>query len=74
MTDNLAHTRPRAETNLDHHSLEFQQDPHGALRTIRESGCPVAHSDRHGGFWTLTDYASVYAASRDNGLFNSIPR
>ncbi|MEB3065123.1 cytochrome P450 [[Mycobacterium] zoologicum] len=73
MTDTRSEPRPRAEVDLDHHSAEFRQDPHGAFRRMRESGCPVAHSSHHDGFWALTDYASVFEAARDDALFNSYP-
>ncbi len=40
---------------------------------MRESGCPVAHSEHYEGFWALVDYASVFEAARDDDLFNSYP-
>jgi cytochrome P450 len=40
---------------------------------MRESGCPVAHSNHYEGFWALADYASVFEAARDDDLFNSFP-
>ena len=73
MTDTQAEAQRRAEVDLDHHSPEFREDPYGKFREMRESGCPVAHSDHHAGFWALTDYTSVFEASRDDELFNSYP-
>lgn len=73
MTETRAEARQRAEVDLDHHSPEFREDPYGTFRKMRESGCPVAHSDHHGGFWALADYASVFEAARDDELFNSYP-
>lgn len=58
---------------LDHHSAEFREDVHGAFRRMRESGCPVAYSHAHDGFWALIDYAPVFDASRDDELFSSCP-
>lgn len=66
-------SRPRAEVDLDHHSHEFREDPFGRFKRMRESGCPVAHSDHYGGFWAFVDYTSVFDAARDDGLFNSFP-
>src|SRR3981189_2321955 len=66
-------SRPRAEVDLDHRSPEFREDPYGRFKQMRESGCPVAHSDHYDGFWTLVDYASVFEAARDDDLFNSYP-
>lgn len=73
MTDTQAESRPRAEVDLDHHSPEFREDPYRRFRDMRESGCPVAHSERYDGFWALVDYASVFEAARDDDLFNSYP-
>jgi cytochrome P450 len=73
MTDTRTETQRRAEVDLDHHSAEFREDPHGTFRRMRESGCPVAYSPHYGGFWALTDYASVFEAARDDALFNSYP-
>lgn len=73
MTETQTTPRPRAEVDLDHHSAQFREDPYGRFRQMRESGCPVAHSDHYEGFWALTDYASVFEAARDDALFNSYP-
>lgn len=58
--------------NFDHHSPEFRESAHESLAAMR-SRCPVAHSEQHGGFWTLLDYPAVFEASRDDDLFNSFP-
>src|ERR1700712_631409 len=73
MTDTQAEARRRAEVDLDHHSPEFREDPYGRFREMRESGCPVAHSNHYEGFWALADYASVFEAPRDDDFFNSFP-
>jgi len=73
MSDTRTEQCPRAEVDLDHHSPEFREDPYGRFRELRESGCPVAHSDHYDGFWALTDYSSVFDAARDDELFNSYP-
>jgi cytochrome P450 len=63
----------RPNVDLDHHSPEFREDPYGTFRRLRESGCPVAHTDAHGGFWAMVDYAPVFDATRDDDLFSSCP-
>src|SRR3982074_3450661 len=73
MTDTQAEAQRRAEVDLDHHSAEFRENPYGRFREMRESGCPVAHSDHYDGFWALVDYASVFEAARADDLFNSYP-
>lgn len=56
--------------HFDHHSAEHAADHVGAYRELREE-CPVAWTDAHGGFWVLSDYPSVFEASRDDDLFSS---
>jgi len=73
MTEARTEAQARAKVDLDHHSPEFREDPYGKFREMRESGCPVAHSDHYEGFWALVDYASVFEAARDDDLFNSFP-
>jgi cytochrome P450 len=65
-------TPPRPRVDFDHHSPEIAPDPYPAYAQLRER-CPVAWSEQHGGFWVLTDYASVYAASQDDDTFRSAP-
>jgi cytochrome P450 len=53
-------------------------DPHARYAELRQS-CPVAHSDRWDGFWTVTTYADVVAVSADaatyiNSVQNVVPR
>ena len=40
---------------------EFVRDPYPTMSEIRESACPVAHSDRWGGSWLPTRYDDVVA-------------
>jgi len=68
--DRLPGANGRAEFDLDHHSPEFRDRPYETLAELR-GRCPVAYSARLGGFWVLSDYASVYAAARDSELFSS---
>jgi cytochrome P450 len=73
MTNAQTEAQRRADVDLDHHSPEFRENPYGKFREMRESGCPVGHSDHYEGFWALVDYASVFEAARDDDLFNSFP-
>jgi cytochrome P450 len=63
---------PRVEVDFDHHSPDIAPDPYPAYAQLRDR-CPVAWSERHGGFWVLSDYAGVYAASQDDETFRSAP-
>jgi len=56
--------------SFDHHSQEFARDPARHWQALRET-CPVAHSDRYGGFYILTRYDDVVAADRDAERFSS---
>lgn len=58
--------------DFDHHSSAHAADPYPTYAKYR-SQCPVAWSDHHEGFWVLFDYASVYAAARDDDTFRSGP-
>jgi cytochrome P450 len=63
--------------SIDLYDPAFTQDPHARFKQLRER-CPVAYSDAHGGFWTLTRYDDVVAAANDTASFSSksvtIPR
>ena len=50
---------------------EFVRDPYPTMSTIRESACPVAHSDRWGGSWLPTRYDDVVAIAQEHELFTS---
>jgi len=59
-----------ARIDFDHHSPEFARDPLGTCAKLR-SACPVAHTDRHGGYWVVSRYDDVAAVSRDDDTFSS---
>ena len=50
----------------------FEDDPHRLYGEMREH-CPVAWSERYGGFWVVSSYAEVHAALRDTETFSSYP-
>ncbi|HYH52133.1 MAG TPA: cytochrome P450 [Acidimicrobiia bacterium] len=58
--------------DFDHHSPGHAADPYPTYAKYR-SQCPVAWSEHHGGYWVLFDYATVYAAARDDDTFRSGP-
>jgi cytochrome P450 len=61
---------PDQWSDFDHHAEDFSEasiwPTYQAMRK-----CPVAHSQRHGGYWILTRYADVAAAARDHQTFSS---
>jgi cytochrome P450 len=46
-------------------------DPYPLLREMQTAGCPIAHSDRLGGYWILTKYEDVMRVLRDPKIFSS---
>lgn len=62
----------RPIVDFDHHSPDIAADPYPSYAKLRES-CPVSWSEHYGGFWVLSDYASVVAASEDDETFCSAP-
>lgn len=55
---------------FDHHAAEFVDNPFPIYRELRET-CPVAHSEKYGGFWALTRYDDVHQAASDPTTFSS---
>ena len=50
---------------------EFVRDPYPTMSEIRESACPIAHSDRWGGSWFPTRYQDVIAIAQEYEIFTS---
>jgi cytochrome P450 len=63
-----AHDRP--EVAVDIHGEEFCRNNYQIYDDLR-SRCPVAWMNSSGGFWMLTDYESVFEATRDDETFYS---
>lgn len=61
----------RHEIDLDHHGAAFRDDNKGAVRRLHATGCPLGHSDAHGGFWAIYGYDAVFDAVQDTELFSS---
>lgn len=63
--------------NFDHWDPAQAADPHATFRQLREH-CPVARSQRHGGFWVLTRYDDVEKVLKNptdfSSRYTSIPR
>jgi cytochrome P450 len=56
--------------DFDHHSLAFATGFRDVLRHAR-AGCPVIHSEHHGGYYVLTRFEDVQRAFRDHRTFAS---
>lgn len=60
----------RPVVDFDHHSAEFNADVDAAWRRLRET-CPVAWSERHGGFWVVSDYEGNHEVLKNHDVFTS---
>ena len=49
----------------------FVTDPYPAMEEIRESKCPIAHSDQWGSSWFPTRYEDVVAIAQEHDVFTS---
>ena len=56
--------------HFDHHSAEHAKDHVAIYRNLREVS-PVVWTEAHGGYWVISDYKSLFEASRDDNLFSS---
>jgi cytochrome P450 len=56
--------------DFDHHSPEFNADPHTAWQSLRET-CPVGWSEHYGGFWIVADYEGNHVALKNHAVFTS---
>src|SRR5581483_8551967 len=63
-------TKTVTETEFDPVALAQMPDPFPVINALRAQ-CPVAHSDRHDGFWLLTRHADVTMAAQDPARFSS---
>ena len=58
-------------TDYDIFDPGFVRDPYPAMHEIRESACPVAHTERWGGSWMPTRYDDIVAAAQEHDIFTS---
>jgi cytochrome P450 len=49
---------------------EHHRDPYSHYEELRAT-CPVAHSERHGGYWIVTRHADISAVLQDPETFSS---
>jgi hypothetical protein len=59
-------------SHFDHHDPRLGECFEAVYSQMREQ-CPVAHSDKHGGFWTLSSYETVHYAMQHFELFATAP-
>jgi cytochrome P450 len=59
-------------SHFDHHNPRLGECFDVVYAQMRAK-CPVAHSDMHGGFWTLSSYEAVHYAMQHYELFATAP-
>lgn len=68
----MEETKESVTVDFDHHAPDYATDPYPTLEKLRLE-CPVAWTEAHDGYWVLTDFESVYRATREHEIFRSNP-
>ena len=58
-------------TDFDHADPAYNPNAPAVWKQLRESGCPVAHSDRYGGMWVPITHDTVNEIAYDTENFTS---
>ena len=58
-------------TDFDHATPAYNANAPEIWKELRESGCPVAHTDRYGGMWTPITHDTVQEIAYDTEHFTS---
>jgi cytochrome P450 len=58
-------------TDLDHADPRYNEHAHEIWDDLRNSGCPVAHSERYGGMWAPFTHELVHEVAYDTDHFTS---
>ena len=62
------------EVLLSHYDIfddDFVEDPFSVFDRIRESECPIAHTDLHGGSWMPTRHSDIVSMAQSPEIFTS---
>lgn len=57
--------------DFDHHSPQFNADPHSGWLSLQEKQCPVAWSEHYGGFWVVADYEGNHEVLKNHEAFTT---
>jgi cytochrome P450 len=68
--ETVPETRRGPVVDFDHHSAEFNADPHAAWQSLRRT-CPVAWSEHYGGFWVVSDYEGNQEVLQNPAVFTT---
>lgn len=67
----MSNDASRSVDGYDLYAEDFRDDPHPWYRSMRESGCPVAHTDKWGGSYMVAGYEDIRLLARDTDRFSS---
>ena len=69
----MGHHEPVTDwaNDFDHTDDVYAADPYPIWKDIRESGCPIAHTERYGGAWLPTSFKDVSEIAYDTERFTS---
>jgi cytochrome P450 len=71
----MIHNEPKKvidwATDFDHGSQEWADDPYTIIEELKNSGCPMAHTERYGGAWLPVTYDLIKEISLDTKNFSS---
>src|SRR5512138_3673828 len=64
--DDMTHGATPTDWTTDYDIFDdgFVRDPYPKMSEIRESRCPIAHTERWGGSWMPTRYEDVVAVAQ----------
>ena len=58
-------------TDFDHGSPAYAANQHKIWEDLKNSGCPIAHTDRYGGTWLPLTHEMVHSIAYDTDHFSS---
>jgi len=58
-------------TDFDHGSQEWADNPYSIVESLKNSGCPIAHTQRYGGAWLPVTYDLIKEIALDTKNFSS---
>ena len=56
--------------DFDHGSQEWADDPYAIVESLKNSGCPIAHTQRYGGVWLPVTYDLIKEIAIDTKNFS----
>ena len=58
-------------TDFDHGSQEWADNPYSIVESLKNSGCPIAHTQRYGGAWLPVTYDLIKEIALDTNNFTT---